>query len=99
MALPGAFLNDAAHIRQKTHIEHAVRFVQHKKLNAIQPDSALVHQVEEPARRSYEDIDTFSQRLPLQAVADAAKNDRDAQVGESRKVTHRRLDLRCQLSS
>jgi hypothetical protein len=42
MALLRTFVDDASHVRQKAHIEHPIRFVQHEISNMIELDSPLL---------------------------------------------------------
>ena len=53
----GRVFDDLANIVFKTHVEHAVGFIQHQRLHLGQADGALVHVVEQAARRGDDDID------------------------------------------
>ena len=67
------FLEHAADIGQKAHIEHAVRLVEDENFNPRQIDEALVIQVIEPPGRRDEDIDAGFQRRDLRPLLDAAE--------------------------
>jgi len=55
-------------------IEHAVGLVQHQRGDAVEPDMALLHQIEKPPRRRDDDVEAAAQRLDLAMLADPAKN-------------------------
>ena len=42
-----ALLNDPAHIGQKAHVEHSVRFIEDEESNAVEPAGPLVEQIEQ----------------------------------------------------
>ena len=75
--------DDAAHVGQKTHVEHAVRFIQDENLDLIEPNHSALHLIEQAARRSRQDIRALTQRLVLPAVTRAAEKNRRAQIGEA----------------
>ena len=87
-----------AHVVDEAHVEHAVGLVEDEHLEAIEPDQALAHQVEQAARRGDQDVDAARQRLHLLALADAAE---DHGVAELEKVAvggEAVADLRGQLA-
>ena len=43
----GHFLNDAADVRQKAHVQHAVRLVQHQVFDVVEPAGAAFHMVQQ----------------------------------------------------
>ena len=51
-----AFFDDAADVRQKTHVEHAIGFVEHEMLDVVEMASALFQMVEQPAGRGDNDV-------------------------------------------
>ena len=59
--------DDALHIRGKTAVKHLVRFVQHQEAHAVEPERALVEQVEHTARRADHDVDATPQFISLRA--------------------------------
>jgi hypothetical protein len=67
-------------IRNKTHVEHSVHFVENENLHLIQVNDSLLHQIKQPAGRGYEYIDPAVQRFDLRALAHAAEDDRIAQM-------------------
>ena len=93
MPLARAFLHDAPHVGQKTHVQHAVGFVQHEELDVVEPAEALLHQVQQPARRGDKDVNPSVQGLALSAVTDSAKHHRHLQIGEAGEITEGGLDL------
>ena len=91
-------LHDALHVRQKAHVEHAVDLVEHQHVDSAQGQVALFEEVEQPARRGHDHIDSPVKILPLPAVAHAAVNHGGAQVGELAEVTEGFLHLHSQLA-
>jgi hypothetical protein len=45
----------------EAHIQHPVCLIQHKIPDMLQMDIALVHQIEQPARRRHQDVHAFLQ--------------------------------------
>ena len=43
-------LNNSPNIRQKTHVEHAIHFVEHENIHVAQIHRPLFEQIEQPAR-------------------------------------------------
>ena len=91
--LARAFLDDAPHVGQETHVKHAVSFIQHEELNAVESAAALLHEVQQPARRGNQHVQSVAQGIFLQAVTDAAENDGHAQIREPGEVPQSGLDL------
>ena len=82
-----------ADIADETHVEHAVGFVQHQDLDARQVDGALLHVVEQAARRGDQDVDALLQHLDLRMDANAAKNHGGRQFQVFAVSPHAFLDL------
>ena len=59
----------------KTHVQHAVGFVQHKDLHPVQADQPLAHQVQQAAGARDDDIRPLVQGFRLGALADPAEDD------------------------
>src|SRR5437588_553597 len=74
----GQLRDDPADVVDEAHVEHAVGFVQHQRLDAAQIGAALTHQVEQPARRGDDDLDAAAEGLHLRVLVDAAKDHRAA---------------------
>ena len=66
--------DDTLDVMDEPHIEHAIGLVQHEMRKSGKIDVALILEVEQSARRSYEYINTPLQRLYLAGGGDAAKN-------------------------
>src|SRR6516162_9974892 len=47
------FFNDTADVRQKTHVQHPVHFIEHKNFHRLQGQRALFEQIEQPSRRRH----------------------------------------------
>jgi hypothetical protein len=59
----------------EAHVEHAVGLVQDEELHASQVDVALPDQVEQPARRGDEDVDSALQLTDLGTLLDPPEDD------------------------
>ena len=62
-------------VRNEAHVEHPIDLVENKNLHSVQMDVSLLHQIEQPSGRGYQDIDTTIQGLDLRNLTDAAKDD------------------------
>ena len=49
--------DDPADVMDEAHVEHAVGLVEHEDLHLVEPDVALIHEVEQASRRGDQDID------------------------------------------
>ena len=88
-----AAINDAAHVGQKTHVQHAIRFVEHEMLNGVEFHQAALHVIEKTSRCGDENIHALLKRVGLRAVADAAVEHRHGQVSEAAEIADGCLDL------
>ena len=70
----GSFAMMRSHVVDEAHVEHAIGFVEHEDLDAVEIDVALLHEVEQAAGRGDEDVDAAAQRLRPAALADAAED-------------------------
>ena len=57
--------DNAFHIIDKSHVQHAIRLIEHKQFNVLQINVSLTAQIVESARRCHEDIDTGAQCFGL----------------------------------
>jgi hypothetical protein len=89
---------DAADIGQKAHVEHAVGFVQHEVLDAVQTRRARAQMVEQAARSGDDEVDPRAQRLLLGPHSDAADDDRGAERRAVREAADFVEDLRRKLT-
>jgi hypothetical protein len=92
--LPRAFLDDAPDIGQKSHVQHAIGFIEHQVFYLVKFAGALLQMVEQSPRRRDQHIDALAQRVFLAAVTDPSVNHGYAEIGEAGEVTDRRFDLR-----
>ncbi len=58
-------LDDPADVRQKAHVEHAVRLIQNQHLNTGKVDFALFRQIEQASRTGDRDFDPLTERPDL----------------------------------
>ena len=66
--------DDLPHVVDEAHVEHAVGLVEHEDRDLVEPDMALVEQVEQAPRRGDENVDAGLQRLHLVMLVDAAED-------------------------
>src|SRR5438093_9587178 len=92
------FLNNASYVRQKTHVEHAIDFVEDQNTHLPQSHRALFEQIEQSPRCRHENVDTVFEFLALFAITDAAVHERDPQISEAAVIAKSCLDLRSQLT-
>ena len=90
---------DAADVRQESHVEHVIRLVQHEGLDAVQPQHALLLQVEHAAGTADDDLRSLAQRADLLAGRDAAEDRHGLDVRESGQGADLLVDLARQLAS
>ena len=77
----GTARDDAAHIGQEAHVEHAVGLVQHQHFDARQVDGALADMIEQATGAGHDDFGATPERGKLAAHADAAVDGDAAQAG------------------
>jgi len=80
LALLGDFGQNAFDVGREAHVEHAVRFIEHKNFDLVEFHVALLGKVEQPARRGDGDVHALGERINLGALTDAAINDNVAQL-------------------
>ena len=68
--------HDFADVVDKTHVEHAVGFVEHETLDAVEPKRIALDEIEKPAGRGDENIDAVHKAADLRAHRDAADHQR-----------------------
>ena len=71
---------DALYIRDEPHVEHAVRFIDHQDVDTRQQKLAAFSEVQEAARRRYQDIGAAGDLGFLIAKGDAADQEGDVQL-------------------
>ena len=72
--------DDFADVLDEAHVEHAIGFVEHEKLDVAKAQRIALHEIEQPARRGDEDIDAVEQRANLRAHRHAADGQRRPQM-------------------
>ena len=87
LPIPGNHLHDPANVRDETHVEHAVGFVEDKRLDARKVDVALVAEILQSSRGGDEHVDASLQRPHLVVLADASVDNGVSQL-ESATVRH-----------
>jgi hypothetical protein len=93
LALLGDRRHDAAHVLDEAHVEHAIGFVEHEEADMSETGMALLHQVEQAARRGDQDVDAAIERLDLAAEAQPADHHAEAQAEATPVGVERTGDL------
>ena len=73
LLLPGNQRQHLADIVNKTHIQHAVSFIEHQQFNFRQVNRPLADMIEQSAGGGYQNIDATNQLLLLRVDADTAE--------------------------
>ena len=94
LPIGGNLLNDSAHVRQKSHVEHAVDLVEDENIDLPQVHRALLKVIEQTTRRGGDHVHAALNVFTLFTVTDAAMNDGHQQIGEAPIIAKRCLDLR-----
>ena len=79
-------------------VEHPVDLVQHHHLDPVEPDGAMVHVIDQPARRRHQDVDAAGHDPLLAAHVDAAEDDGGGQPHVAAVGLEALLDLARQLA-
>ena len=74
------FGDDFADVLDEAHVEHAVGFVEHEKLDVAKAERIALHEIEQPARRGDQDVDAVEQRTDLRTHRHAADGERRPQT-------------------
>ena len=72
--------DDRADVVDEAHVEHAVGFVEHEDLDAVEPHRAHLHEIEQPARGRHQHVDAADQIADLAVDRHAADGERDART-------------------
>ena len=93
----GRNLADALDIGNEAHVEHAVGFVDHQDLDAVQHQLATLDMVEQPARRGDQDVGATVDLDILVVERHAADQQRNGQAVVAAEPLEGFMDLRRQL--
>ena len=74
--LAGTLRDDAPDVVDEAHVEHAVGFVEHEDLDAVERHGAVLHQVEQPSGRCDQHVDAMRERADLRVDVHAADRER-----------------------
>ena len=66
--------NDFFDVRQESHVEHAVRLVEHEHFQQPEIELLAADEIEQAAGGGDDDVDALAQRLDLRLFLDAAEN-------------------------
>ena len=76
----GQFRADFLDVGDEAHVEHAVGFVDHQQIAAVEHDLAAAEQVHQPARGRDQHVDALFERLDLVAHLNAADQQRHREL-------------------
>ena len=74
--------DDPVDVFAKAHVQHAIRFVQHQRLEAVQLEGALLQVLEDPARGADGDVGAKAQGGGLRCGRGAAAQGDQLDVGQ-----------------
>ncbi len=99
MRLRRRLAHDAPHLGDEAHVEHAVGFVDHQHLDAVEVDLALAVEIHQASGRGDQDVDQLAlELLALAVVVDAADQRHDVQPGMGRQFLGILADLQHQFA-
>ena len=99
MALFRQCLQDLVDLRRKSHIQHAVRFVQHQDLDGDEVDRPVPHVIQQTARSRHYDLRVLAQPPDLRVHVGAAHDRRGKNAPGAAEFIDRLLSLNRQLAS
>ena len=70
--------DDGFDVRQKTHVKHAVRFIEDEHFQRAEIDFPASDEIDQAPRRGDDDVDALLQGLDLRGLIDSAEDGRDA---------------------
>ena len=91
-------LNDLTNVGKNPHVQHSVRLVEHKHLQAGKPDRILADVIEQATRTGDNDFDSGSELANLRGHRDTAVNRKAAQARLAAQCFESRTDLVAQLA-
>ena len=99
LAIGGNFFNNPAHVGQKSHVEHAIDFIEHEDADVAKDATNLARadRAAVPAWRQTISVPRAS-FFALFPVTNSAMNDRDAQISKAPIIAKCRFDLRGELA-
>ena len=74
LSLGGQFGDHFAYVVDESHVEHAIGLIQDEKLDIVQMNEALLHEVEQSARCGYQDIHATLQSVHLWLLSHATED-------------------------
>ncbi len=96
--LAGSLRDDAPDVVDEAHVEHAVGFVEHEDLDAVELHGAVRHQVEQPPGRRHQHVDAVGERAHLRVDVHAADGERNGRAQVAAVGLEAVDDLRRQLA-
>ncbi len=80
LAFGGAEGDDAFHVWQEAHVQHAIDFIQHQVGQVGQMKIPLLHKVKKPSRGGDEDVDSAFDLLTLVSIAHSTIDQPDTET-------------------
>ena len=77
----GSVCDDPPDVGPEAHVHHAVRFVEHERVELVEGDRLAAHVIHQPAGRGDDDVDAGFQRALLRTHVDAAVDGDAGDVG------------------
>ena len=75
--------DDAPNVGPEAHVHHAIRFVEHERIELVELHGAVAHVIHQPARRGDDDVDARLERALLRVHRHAAV---DGDAGQVRVI-------------
>ncbi len=94
----GRVADDALDVRDETHRQHAIRFIEHQHLDLGEIDVALLLEIQQSARGGHQDVQVLDQLFALLLVIHATDHARHVERGEARQCLGIFFDLQRQLA-
>ena len=91
--LCGDLPDDLAHVGEKAHVEHLVRFIEHEHVDAAKVEGALAKVVKQPAGTGDDDLRAAAYAVGLRAHADAAVDRNRVEVASETEIVNRLAGL------
>lgn len=89
--------NDSSDVREKSHVEHMIRFIQDQRVDFFDIHLAALEEVKETPGATDDNLRSFSERLNLGTLRDSSVDGDGPDSGSSCKGPDLLVDLYCQL--
>jgi len=93
LPLGGEMFEDAADVREETHVKHPVGFVEDEHFQTVEVDVALIEVVEQPSGAGDDEVHTRAEFVNLWVEAHTAVNGHTAELGVPSEFANGLVDL------